>query len=411
MKSLKILTFCIISFTTIAQEKFYSGAIIQTNGDTLKGYISNIYDAKKIEFKTSKNAKKTILTPGQIKGFLLFGNTYKSKFVNINEYDKSKYLKEYPTLVKNNFLEKRRDVTTYTDSVFVQQLVNGKISLYKLTTKKGRKAFYAENESKIIEIPPVHYVYKKDSTLSDGFIVQNGVFNRIVSFSGTYTQQKVYLDSLQSLMQNVILPNNSYRKEMEESFRQDYIVLYVEEYNAKFQQTSTVLVDNKSIRKINFGFNIGTIIPTYEPNLKDFNTSLSSLKSRAYSVFILIPFSGVNRNLSFRIGYQLYGYNVATTVNSQLYGAKVKNIRGLSLGVRYAAVKGLVRPFIGISISSLRQTINKKEFAVQYSLLPEAGAIVSIKKINIVAQANIFPLLKSERFGFQFSTFSLGLIL
>jgi hypothetical protein len=320
-------------------------------------------------------------------------------------------LKEYPTLVKHNFLEKRTDLTSYHDSVFVQQLINGKINLYKLTTKKGRKAIYAENESKIIEIPPVHYVYKKDSTLSDGFIVQNGVFNRISSFSGTYTQQKVYLDSLQSLMQNVILPHNSYRKEIEESFKQDYIWLYVQEYNAKFQPTSTALVDNKTYRKINFGFNFGTIIPTYERDLKEYNTSLSSLKSRAYSVFMLIPFAGANRNVSFRIGYQQYGYNVATTINSQLYRARVKNIRGLSLGVRYGGVKGLVRPFIGISLSSLRQTINKTEFGLQYSLLPEAGAMISIKKINIVAQANIFPLIKSERLGFQFSTFSVGLML
>ena len=50
------------------QDTYYKSSIITHKNDTIKGFISNIYDAKTISFKKKKNDAPTLYTPQLLRG-------------------------------------------------------------------------------------------------------------------------------------------------------------------------------------------------------------------------------------------------------------------------------------------------------------------------------------------------------
>jgi hypothetical protein len=412
MKYTFTLVICLSYFATFGQETFSERALIQANGDTLKGYISNLYDSKTIEFRKTKNSKKQTFSPTQIQGFILDGNTFLSKYVNITSYEFNRSLKKYSFVNEGLFLEKRTEVLPYKDSIFAQQIVKGKVNLYQLTNTDGSKGIYAERNTKILELPPVYFEFKKDTARGYGYFIQNGKYNQIPNFSGTYTQQNVYLDSLNYLMRE---EDNYYEmpKDINIEYNLETLASFVKNYNSTIQNESGNEVKNNKIKKrVYFGFTYGKIKPLFEPIFSTPSSTLSSPKSSALSIFALLPNYGANRNLFFRFGYQRYNYDIIVTDRGQTRSKIIRQVDAVSVGLRYALINGYVRPYIGASLTAMKQSFyGNKITEVEFPLLPEVGVLVPIGKVNFIIQGNMYPFFKDTRYYFKISTVSVGLML
>ena len=80
---------------SFCQDTYYKSSIITLSDDTIKGFISNVYDAKAIKFKKKKDDKPTVYSPQLLRGFISDGNVFETKIVNIYNsfYNKQKGIK------------------------------------------------------------------------------------------------------------------------------------------------------------------------------------------------------------------------------------------------------------------------------------------------------------------------------
>lgn len=361
MKHILILLIC-LSFTySYSQEIYNKGAIIQLNGDTLKGMVGNLFDSKSVQFK--ENNKKKVFSPSQIKGFIYEGNTYLSKYININSYEENLYLEQSLKASEGPFLDVRKDILPYKDSVFLHLIISGKINLYEFTSRDNFKSFYGENSRKIIELPPPKFTVKKDSTVGK-LLISNGL-----SLTLKYNKRLLYVDSLNSLM-----TDSTYYYNISTITRYNLkdISDRVYEYNTKFPEYKTTVAYKKKSKKVYLGFLMGGVTPT--------NTV-------ALGIFALFPSSGTNKNLSYRLGYHTYGYGISC----------------VSLGLRYATVRGFFRPYAGTSLTMLLPY-------AEFPMLVEIGGYIPIKKTNLFIQGNVYPPFGPKKFGFQIYSYSLGLM-
>lgn len=141
-----ITQFFIVNFS-IAQNKQHSGAIISVKGDTLKGFITyrdsrvNPESVYFSETGNDKNVKK--LVPSNIKGFIIEDEPYPyityAGDVSINPLEISKLPYYNDRNYSKSILKK--------DTVFLRQIVKGKISLYEYEDFKFHYFLQNDNDS------------------------------------------------------------------------------------------------------------------------------------------------------------------------------------------------------------------------------------------------------------------------
>jgi hypothetical protein len=86
-----------------------------------------------------------------------------------------------------------------------------------------------------------------------------------------------------------------------------------------------------------------------------------------------------------------------------------RELSSISLGLRYASLKGAFRPFIGGALTYTWQKANGASVYDGFPMLFEFGGIVPIKQVSLVFQGNFSPLVPSQH-GFQVLSYSIGLM-
>ena len=123
-----LLFFCIILFSTIAksQSDFRAGYIIKTNGDTVTGlidYRGDLMMGNICRFKAEANSSVTEYKPGDISAY---------------RFNDSKY-----------FVSKNIN----GQEVFLEYMINGKLSIFYLRNEKGDHFYIQKDTSGIVELP------------------------------------------------------------------------------------------------------------------------------------------------------------------------------------------------------------------------------------------------------------------
>ena len=211
--SLKRVLFLLsgVFFFNIAfsQENYLPGYIINSENDTLHGYIdyrnwgSNPFI---INFKEKADSKVQDLTPLDIKGFHVLDEFYVSAIVE-NEISS----------IKIKDLNQNSSLKLKTDTVFLQTLFNGDKSLYYYKTTDGKDNFYIKIDSTYDLL-----IYKKYLTNKEG--------NLLVTSDKKYIGQlSVYLNDCPNIRKKLI--NTSYTlNSLEKLFK-----FYYESTNSKVQ--------------------------------------------------------------------------------------------------------------------------------------------------------------------------------
>ena len=153
MIKIALLFLGILCFQTVfGQDTYYKSSIITLKNDTIKGFISNIYDAKTISFKKKKNDAPTLYTPQLLRGYVLDGNVFETRIVNIPFYK----TRSATSLVNiEQRLTKDDDKGRIVDTVFLHKIVRGAANCYKMRNIEGFSYFFIEKDGVLKELPPV----------------------------------------------------------------------------------------------------------------------------------------------------------------------------------------------------------------------------------------------------------------
>lgn len=121
---------------TFGQKNLSSGYVIQTNGDTLSGFIDYRNwgkNPKQVTFKASKSANAIGYTPLDIVEFGVADECYKGAIVQTEI-----------SPFRTNELTNDKEPNFRTDTVFLQTMIQGPKSLFHYKTQAGKDQFYIE---------------------------------------------------------------------------------------------------------------------------------------------------------------------------------------------------------------------------------------------------------------------------
>lgn len=135
-----ILIFSVSSITAIAQSNFEAALVINNAGDTLTGFIDNRAwqkNPKLISYKSAEG-QVTKYSPLDIQEFYLTNTKekYKSAVIELNKN----------SLKESDVINIRNQKGTHLDTVFLQLLVKGRVSLYYLNDESSRPHFIVEKD-------------------------------------------------------------------------------------------------------------------------------------------------------------------------------------------------------------------------------------------------------------------------
>lgn len=154
LKRTLLLAFFSIQFSFIsAQITYFEGAIIQKNGDTLKGYIdySRLSGAiKSIKFKPLSGTAVQSYRPNDISGFTIKKDNkiYKSATIRYN----SERFDIEDSRIYESIEEAEKDVRWKEDTVFLLTLLKGKINLYEYSDDWGESHFVIQKDMSVYEM-------------------------------------------------------------------------------------------------------------------------------------------------------------------------------------------------------------------------------------------------------------------
>lgn len=150
--------FLLFSSRLIAQSKLSKDYIVTQNSDTIQGIIEDKQwklNPKRIKFKKEISDPSTVYTTSQLKGFYVSNSNehYKSTLVSI---DHTPY--ELSELITPKEIGRRYKEFLKTDSVFLRQLVQGKVNLFILNEGGSKTHFYIQ---KLPQDTIVELLYKR----------------------------------------------------------------------------------------------------------------------------------------------------------------------------------------------------------------------------------------------------------
>jgi hypothetical protein len=383
MKNLLLLLFLAIAASGYSQDVFYNSSIITLNGDTIKGFISNSYDSKTILFKRKKDDKPTIYSPKQLKGFILDGNRFVTKIANLPFYAYQNATDGISLFVK--VAEKG----IKHDTVFMHQIINGRVNLYKLKALNGLKYYFAEKYDIMKEIPPKHNLIVFDSSQ------YSRVPNMSEMLSTRYINYEItqYLDTLAYFLEDKSLLTT--KKKLK--YSENNIAYTIKEYNKKNGIKNGGILKDEIKRKWFTGLSVGQLYLTYD-NIIEKSQPTSTFAFRAFG---LLPLSGINRNTSLKVGLNYFTYQ------NEIFQRKITSG---SVGLRYSSVSGIVRPYIEGSISIALQVRNGSSSSIESPFLAEVGAIIPIKDIFATIGITVSPILLTKLNGYTFLALNVGVM-
>lgn len=403
---LPLVFFFAVASKSFAQESFVKGYIVKPSGDTLHGFINNFYDSKNITFRVIKNGKNIVFTPTEIKGFQINNQYYETKKIYVNYYKINISFPNLNFLEHGKFLEKVENSFSNRDTVFLKRIIKGKINLYEYISRTNDKGFYAEKGNRIVELPPIHFTFKKDTANGYGGFFADGHFNRLPNFSGTFTKQNNYLDSLTHILAD---DDDYYNFKLSTNNKPNLegLSMIINEYNFKYDNNYKVQKNGRGPFRIYFGGHFGGVKPSLNKALE--NSTYNTISNSNYSIFALIPALRINRNMFYRIGFQSFTYHVMETDLRKLQIDEKHELKSFSLGLRYAGVTGVIRPYVGGSLTILNRKINKYPTGTMFPMLVEVGTIFSYRKLNLFLQGNIYPPIINKVVGFRLLSYSVGM--
>lgn len=371
------------------QDTYYKSFIITPSNDTIKGFISNVYDAKTIKFKKQKDDKPTVFTPKLLRGFILDDNVFETKIINIPYY-------KYSTVSladQMNHITKDTERHRMIDTLFLQKLVQGTASLYKLKNKESFTYFFLQKGNVLHELPPQYVTITEDpnavmkmiNQLNSGIISDN-------SLSARVNVHYDYLDTLGIVLNDkrfLTLPTNRF------IYSQRSLSTYVSLYNKKKGIPNGGLLKSKVSRKIFTGINIGILSVDYD----DIIEASEMRNSFAFKLYGLFPMSGMDRNIFAKFAFNYFTY-------SSSYDKK--SIPSASFGLRYSGTSGWFRPYFETSIAVASMNVNNRPTDYGFPLILELGANVPIKNYFISASMSRTPILVYKLNGYKFWAFNLG---
>jgi len=409
IKLILTLTTCILISQLFAQEIYTPAQIINLQGDTSQVLLSNFFNSKEISYKINSIDKVVRAKPSSIKGYVANRNTYVSKQITVSEYIVDNSFSEFPFVRSGSLLKKSTEIHPHQEYLYLKLLVKGKVSLYQLVNKNDVSIFYIETEERIHELPPVYYDFKPDSIRNNGYFIIKGEYYQTNRFRGAYIEQKAHIDTLKSIFfKNNVNPGEDIQQSLKTiNYSVKDLIALVVQYNTLYSDIKPeIIYQKKKLGKIYFGFAVGSTIP-FKDRFANSDTKLSNALN--YSVFTLIPNYGKRQNIFYKVAFHYSSYTLL--VNDKNVSQSIdRSIKSIALGVRYASLKGGFRPYTGFSLSYTTQKANAKKLLHKFPLIFELGGIIPIKKVNLVFNTNISPLLYNKQTGFQLFSYGVGLI-
>ncbi len=337
------LTFAIISFAGLAQNRFQPGYIILNQADTLKGYINNKdwdISPTQIAFKKDLSLEEQIFTAEQASAFYI--ETDQSLF-------ESRRLKLL--MVTSDLYASLPD--TYTEQKeFIEQIwTNGEINLYRgKSPRDERERFFISQSNRFYEL--VNFKYNK---------IKEG------------QQYSVTIDEYKDQLAQLTAGTPGFSASAPAYFSSQ-IIKYLNAYNEKL--TDRTLVKQPAERKMAIFIGLGAGIErlnSYDLNRRD-NDFTAGLTVR-----VNFPRNHQRSYLkaSYFMAPNMYYYNIYTQKGQPQWGSSVEVSAGTYIGL------AKVQPFISVGFGHHRISppSSKRILHPTYSytiLQPSAG--ISYKK-------------------------------
>lgn len=277
MKLKIALVFLFLGLNSIAQIKFEKGYIIKNNGEKVECLIKNedwLYTPNKFKYKIDKNSKE------------IEGNLFSIKEFCVK--DKFKYVKFKVKIDKFNSkkLSNTREFNFESKKLFLQVLIQSKVSLYVYNTSSSTKYFYKKENSPVEQLQYKQYLNSKNSIVTNkNYLTQL----RLNLACKKIEQKKVNYKKL-SLVKYITEYNNCKGNEIIEDYskkksRKAFLIkgkIGVNNSKSKIFQTpgfnnNQTFFDTKT--NINFGVEFEFILPFnknkwsifFEPNYRTFS--------------------------------------------------------------------------------------------------------------------------------------------
>ena len=387
------LLFFILLFSQVAfsQDTYYKSSIITLKNDTVRGFISNIYDAKTIKFKTKKNDKPTVYSPSLLRGYILDGNVFETRIVNVPYYkDRNREALEMkPTLEID--LDKGR----FMDTVFLHKLVKGNVSCFKMNNNEGFSYFFIEKNGILKELPPPNcrLVVDSSGTMSKEY-AQQAIKDPNSPYFAYLFLKRDYLDTLSKMLNDKAFkskPVNTF--DYSESSLKDYVV----NHNKKMGVAKGGILKAKVSRRIFTGLNVGFLFVQKDEIIKDSKVT-NSLALRGYGLYPMIGFS---RNLFARFGVNYFSFTNDVDKKSIFSG---------TFGLRFSAISGIIRPYLEGSVGAGLMSLNNRPKKFAFPLMFEGGVNIPVKNNFINVGLSVTPILDYQNNGYSFAAFNVGIL-
>lgn len=391
MKS--IFTFLCIGFVStyaFCQEQYFKSTIIDKDGNKIEGYISNLFDSKSIKFKSAPKSNPINYSPTQIKGFILAGNVYESKKVSFRHY---KYASSFlgvtgdaPAVLT---VDEERGITI--DNVFVQKIIAGNVNLYKMRHTDNAQYLFAEKNNILHEIPRQYVtsdVNKNAKNDVQSMAVRKGSTLNYVTY-----EYKTYLDTLA-----MVCNDSSFVQRMKPfNYSEKKIVATVGAYNRMKGVPNGGLLKQSMPRQFFYGGSIGKIAWKRDERFK-YESTEYSVAAKGY---ILMPLTGINRNVFAKGG-----------VNYFVYGNRTRSMTVLSAsaGLRLASISGPIRPYGELSLAISEQFVNNEPSSTLVPTILELGVVIPVKNVYVTVGSNFSPFKYTPQNGYQIMAWHVGLM-
>ncbi len=355
-KTCLLLLFTLCFFQNIhSQRDFRKGYIITNKKDTLPGLIDYRESYKKFtlcDFKPSKNSDIVTYFPNQIQGYGFQNGAYFES-------------KGMPTV--NNTIEK----------VFIEVLVRGKATLYKL---KGT-FFLRKNDS---------ILHKLDNKRQ-----------AVISANGKKTTKnaKRYIGVLKYLLADC----SSVKGKVERTlYGEKSLTRLIEKYNSCSNEASISFKAGKRWFQMHVGVSLGmnsssiTLTPKLLSEIRNFSGNFSNDNSISPALFLNFSFPRVYERISFytEVSYLSASYSAFDVITFGNITERndieitLKQIK-IPVGLRYTFPKKFITPYFAAGISTIITTESNSNWSIER----EAN--------NIVQTIEGLPLVLDEtRVGF-----------
>ncbi len=392
MKNFVLFAALIFSQSAFSQDTYYKSSIITLQNDTIKGFVSNIYDSKTFTFKKKLSDKPIDYTPRQLRGVILDGNVFESRFVKVPYYKTetvSMGASGTPCLEKDNqrgFLK---------DTVFLHKIVNGEVSLFKFRNREGFTYYLVEKNKVLKDLPPRYCFVEIDSNSVRRMLNKRLANLNTADAYTVYTYIKDdYLDTLGLFLNDrrfITTPAKMYK------YSEKSLTTFVSQYNKKKGITNGGVLKTKINRKIFTGINAGLVYLNYDPQISDADFS----GSYAIKLYGLYALSGANRNIFMKFGVNYFTYR------NEFYK---KAIPSASFGLRYSSVSGYFRPYAEASLAVASLNRNNRPIDVGFPMLLEVGGNIPIKNFFLTVGATYTPVMVYKLNGYKLWAFNIGVM-